>query len=86
MRKEQDEEEVKRLQEMMKKRAKPVDCPYRQTCQQKVLQDEAELMCKDQEISQDAIMVHMNGRHVWELCKIYHETKQNKEGRLPREW
>lgn len=81
-----DEAQLKELKEMMKKRAKPEDCPYLKTCTQKVLKQEAELMCKDQEITQEAIMVHMNGHHMWELCQVYHKAKQEREGKLPRDW
>jgi len=81
-----EEAQRKQLEEMMKKRVKSQDCPYRKTCTQKVLKDEAELMCKDKEKSQEAVMIHMNGHHVWEMCKVFHDLKQEKEGKLPRDW
>jgi len=31
-------------------------------------------------------MIHMNGHHVWEMCKVFHDLKQEKEGKLPRDW
>jgi len=71
---------------MMKKRAKPVDCPYKDTCTQKVLQGEAEFLCKDLETDRDAVMLHMNNRHGWEMCKVYQDKKREAEGKLPREW
>lgn len=81
-----DEAQSKHLEEMMKKRVKSADCPYKESCTQRVLKDEAELMCRDQEKSQEAVMIHMNGRHVWEMCKVFHETKQEKEGKRPKDW
>lgn len=81
-----EEAQRKHLEEMMKKRVKSKDCPYKKTCQQKVLKEEADLMCKDKEESQEAIMIHMNGRHVWEMCKVFRETKQVTEGKLPKDW
>jgi len=78
--------QMKRLEEMMKKRVKPTNCPYKATCNQKMLKDEAEVMCKDQEKSQEAVMVHMQGRHIWEMCKVFRETEQERKGKLPRDW
>ena len=76
----------KQLEEMMKKRVKSKECPLKGTCTQKVLKEEAELMCKDQEMSQEAAMIHVNGKHVWMLCKEYNDVLRNKEGRLPKNW
>jgi len=84
--KEDEGAQQKKLEEMMKKRIKSINCPYKGSCAQKVLKEEAELMCKDQEKSQEAVMIHMNGRHVFELCQVFHETKQEKEGKLPKDW
>jgi len=79
-------DQQKILKELMKKRVKPKKCPYIKTCDQKVLEMEAKLLCQDKEITQEAIQIHMSGKHVWELCKKYLEIKREKEGKLPREW
>jgi len=79
-------ERVKELEEMLKKKVKPAECPYRSICDHKVLSQEASLMCKDEEIVQEAIMIHMSGHHVWEACETFLEKKREKEGRFPKDW
>jgi len=76
----------KQLEEMIKKRVKSTDCPYKESCTHKVLREEVELMCRDREKSQETVMIHANGHHLWEMCQVFHETKQGREGKLPKDW
>lgn len=80
------EEQIKRMEEMMKKRVKPQDCPFLKSCQTKMMKEEWEIMCKDQEKIQEAMMAHAQQKHLWELCRTYQETKREKEGKKPVEW
>ena len=80
------EAQIKRLEELLKNRVRPKDCPLLKTCNKYVLREEWEAMCKDQETFQDVIRIHMSGRHVWELCEVFQEEKRKKEGKLPRDW
>jgi len=79
-------EQLKRLKELMKKRAKSKDCPYIKTCQKKVLKDEFVVYCKDKEVSQEIIQIHMAGKHTWEMCPEFIKEKRKREGKTPREW
>jgi len=79
-------EQLKKLQEMMKKRAKPEDCPYLPVCEKKVLENEFQILCKDQEVSREIISLHITGRHAWELCEAFVKKKREKEGKRPKEW
>ena len=81
-----NEAQIKKLEELLKNRVKPKDCPLLKTCNRYVLREEWEAMCKDQEVFQDVIRIHMQGRHVWELCEAFQEEKRKKEGKLPRDW
>ena len=80
------DERIKRLEELFKNRVKPKDCPLLKTCNRYVLREEWEAICKDREVIQDVIRIHMQGKHVWELCEAYLEEKRKKEGKLPRDW
>ena len=80
------EAQIKKLEELFKNRVKPKDCPLLKTCKKYVLREEWEAMCKDQEVVQDVIRIHMQGRHVWELCGAYLEEKRKREGKLPKDW
>jgi len=79
-------EEEKRLREMLARRAQSVQCPYINECKQKVLKEEAEMLCKDLEITEEIVSLHVAGNHGWQVCKIYNEIRREKEGKLPREW
>ena len=79
-------EQEKKMEEMMKHKATPCDCPLKASCTKKVLKDEADVLCKDAETSQEAMMYHLNQHHMWEACKTFRERKTEAEGKLPREW
>jgi len=74
------------LEELLKNKVQPTDCPFRQTCTTKVLKEEAEYFCKDQEITRTSVLYHVYGKHTWETCEVYRQKKREEEGKLPREW
>ena len=79
-------DQMKKLQEMMKNKAKSIDCPYIKTCTNKVLKEEWEILCKDAEKIQEVAMLHMRQRHASEMCKVFQETKKEREGKHPKDW
>jgi len=80
----QSEEEMEKLNAMLKNKVPPTDCPYMNTCENKVLPDEFQVLCKDQETSREAVMYHVKKHHVWENCKHFRDRKLEVEGQLPR--
>ena len=79
-------DQMKKMQEMIKNKAKPTDCPYIKTCTNKVLKEEWEILCKDAEKIQEVAMLHMQQRHASEMCRAYQEKKKEIEGKRPIEW
>ncbi|RLG18196.1 hypothetical protein DRN75_02335 [Nanoarchaeota archaeon] len=77
---------AKSLAEKLKKRVKPQDCPYLGTCDQIVLEEEFRVLCKDQEVSQNVVMLHAAGQHAWQVCPYFRELERKKKGKKPREW
>ena len=80
------EEQMKKMKEAYEKRVKPTECPLLQTCTKKVLENESILYCRDQEKTQDAILLHVSGHHVFEICPEFLNKKREKEGKLPKEY
>jgi hypothetical protein len=80
------EEQMKKMKEAYEKRTKPTECPHLSTCTKKVLENEVILYCKDQEKTQDAILLHVSGHHVFEICPEFLNKKREKEGKLPKEY
>jgi len=74
------------------KAVKSSDCPYIKKCEEPVIKDEFELLCKDKEVGPNqtkaqAQMVHQAGHHCWEMCKVYLKNKVDEmEHRKPRDW
>lgn len=82
----QMQEQVKKMEEMMKKRVKPQDCPYLKSCQSKMMKEEWEIMCRDQEKIQEAMMAHAQQKHLWQMCRIYQELEREAKGKIPSQW
>lgn len=83
-----NKEALKRLQELEKKRAKPVNCPYINDCDFKMLPEIGEMICLDQEVGGrqgQTYMAHMAGHHMWENCRKFAERKREDEGVLPKD-
>lgn len=81
-------EAAKRLKEMEKKRAKPIDCPYLSDCKEKMLLEVGQILCLDQEIGGrqgTGYMMHMAGQHTWSKCKFYAERLRQEKGILPKD-
>jgi len=74
------------------KAVKSTDCPYMKACDQDVIKDEWELLCKDQEAGTDQTkmqsqMIHKSGHHCWEMCKRFVKFKVDEmEHRKPSAW
>jgi hypothetical protein len=75
-----------KLKELLKNRVKSVPCPYLKECQEKVLKEEVQAMCKDEEVVPDLAQVHAMGLHIWQRCPYWNKMKRDKEGKLPRDW
>ena len=79
---------MKRLKEMEKKRAKPMDCPFIKTCTFKMLPEVGLILCLDQEVGGRqgrGYMMHMSGQHAWMQCRQYAETLREDKGVLPKD-
>ena len=75
----------KQMNELRKTKVKSMPCPYIQTCTFKMLPGDFEVLCNDQEKGTETELVHIRGRHLWELCKEFFDNKRNAEGKLPRD-
>jgi len=83
-----NEEARKKIVELEAKRCKPVDCPYLETCDQKMLPLLGHMICLDEELGGkqgQGYMIHMSGHHIWEQCKKFAEMKRLAEGVLPKD-
>lgn len=80
------QEQARKMKEAYDKRAQVIECPLLIDCTKKILENECILYCKDQEKTQDAVMLHVSGHHVWEVCPEYLNKKRDKEGKLPKEY
>ena len=76
----------KQFKELWNKRVPPQDCPYIKDCTKRVLDEEALMVCKDREIVNEIVRIHMTKKHMWELCETFLQIKREKEGKLPKEW
>lgn len=74
------------------KPVKSQDCPYLKVCEESLIKDEWELLCKDgngptDQTKQQASMIRQSGHHCWEMCKRYLQRKVDElEHRKPRDW
>lgn len=68
------------------KKVEPQECPYIDKCEEKVLEDEYKVLCKDMELSPQIEALHMTGQHTWSFCPIYKKFEREVKGKLPKEW
>ena len=72
------------MKEMEKNKVKSSPCPFIDTCTYKMLPGDFNVLCNDQESGMETQMVHLRGRHLWEMCKEFFEYKRQAEGKLPK--
>jgi len=74
------------------KAVKSQDCPFIKTCQESVVKEEWDLLCKDRDGPSEqsklqSQMIHQQGHHCWEMCKRYVQNKVDAmEHRKPKDW
>lgn len=62
-------------------------CPFIGTCNIKVLPRDFEILCQDKNKGIEELkLIHLKGRHLFELCKKYYENIIERDGKLPREY
>lgn len=83
------EDMVKKLREMEKKKVQPTPCPYIDVCEFQMLSEGYHAVCMDEEtpgLQSQSYMTHMAGYHIWQGCHQYLDRIRKEKGKTPKEW